>query len=205
MTVHDRYDDLIARLAARAHERCALLPDPVPPRDLAAAEERLGFALHPLLARLYTEIADGGFGPDDRFFPLDGPAGDPGALVAGYAARRSADPGDPGWFWPEGVVPLLTWGSEMIAAVDCRSAEGTVVLFDPNEADHDWANAWFKDADGLAGWLETSLAGTGWYADPDADDWGDLDAAVADDQLQSVELDRWGAQARARAGTPAAV
>lgn len=202
MTDHDPYDDLIARVAARAQDRCSPLPAAVSPPALAAAEERLGFALHPLLARLYTDIADGGFGPDDRLFPLDGGAA---SLSGGYAARRAADPADPDWFWPEGVVPLLTWGSDMIAAVDCRSAEGTVVLFDPNEADHDWANAWFRDAAGLAGWLETSLAGTGWYADPDSDGWGDLDDAVTDDQMQSVELAGWGAEARARAGQPAAV
>jgi hypothetical protein len=203
MTDQDRYDDLIARVAARAAQRCAPLPSPVSRPALAAAEQTLGFPLHPLLARLYLEIADGGFGPDYRLFALDGPATgkrDQGIVTADYAARRAADPQDPDWFWPEGVVPILTWGCGMLAGVDCRSAEGTVVLFDPNAAEGEWADAWFQDAGSLAEWLEISLSGRGWYTDPDADDdWGDLDAGVTDDQMQSVELDPWGKQARERA------
>ncbi len=204
MNDQDRYDDLLARVAARAGERCAPLPSPVSQQALAAAEETLGFALHPLLARLYREVADGGFGPEYRLFPLDGPAnadGDKGPLTSAYTARRAERPDDAGWFWPEGVVPFLTWGCGMLACVDSRSAEGTVLLFEPNPVDNDWAEAWFVDSDSLAEWLETSLAGRGWYIDPDADDdWGDLDAAVKDEDLQSVDLRPWAEQARARAG-----
>ncbi len=212
MTDQDRYDDLIARVAARAAERCAPLPPVVSPRALAAAEQNLGFALHPLLARLYQEIADGGFGPARRLFALDGPPGeqagaDGGPLAAAYLARRAKNPADPqdaGWFWPEGVVPVLTWGSGMLAAVDCRSAEGTVLLFDPESADGDWARAWFQDAGTLAEWLETSLTGRGWYADPDvADDWGDLDPDVSEDDMQSVDLPRWEPARSRAADTPA--
>lgn len=200
MNDHDHHDDLIARVAARAAERCAPLPPPVSPEALAAAEESLGFPLHPLLARLYREVADGGFGPEYRLFPLHGPVtgGDSGPLTARYAAARAGKPDDPGWFWPEGVVPFLTWGCGMLAAVDCRSAEGTVLLFEPNPVDGEWADAWFVDADGLAEWLETSLAGRGWYCDPDSeDDWGDT--GVADDEMQPVDLRRW-EQARSRVG-----
>lgn len=203
MNDQDRYDDLIARVAARAGERCAPLPPPVSQQALAAAEKTLGFALHPLLARLYQEVADGGFGPEYRLFPLDGPPtgdGAKGPVTSSYVARRAAGRQDAGQLWPEGVVPFLTWGSGMLACVDCRSPEGTVLLFEPQPADGDWADAWFVDADSLAEWLETSLAGRGWYTDPDADDdWGDLDAAVGDEELQSVDLRRWADQARARA------
>lgn len=215
MTDQDHYDDLIARVAARAAERCAPLSPVVSPQALAAAEETLGFALHPLLARLYQEIADGGFGPVHRLFPLDGPAGDDRDRVpvtAAYAARRAARPdgaepaGDrdgADWFWPEGVVPVATWDSGMLAAVDCRSDEGTVLLFDPESADGDWADAWFIDADSLARWLETSLSGRGWYVDPDVDDdWGNLGADVTEDQMQSVDLAPW-KPARSRAATVA--
>jgi SMI1 / KNR4 family (SUKH-1) len=209
MNDQDRYDDLIARVAARAGERCAPLPSPVSPQALAAAEKTLGFALHPLLARLYREIADGGFGPEYRLFALDGtaPGGAAaddtggGPLVAAYLAHRAGNPQDAGWFWPEGVVPFLTWGCGMLACVDCRSPEGTVLLFEPNPVDGDWAEAWFLDADSLAEWLETSLAGRGWYTDPDADDdWGDPADGVAEEDLQPVDLRRWAGQARARAG-----
>lgn len=204
MNDHDRYDDLIARVAERAGERCSPLRPPVSRQALAAAEETLGFPLHPLLARLYLQVADGGFGPDHRLFPLDGPRvsgdGTGGPLTRQYLARRAATPQDPGWFWPRAVAPFLSWGCGMLACVDCDSDEGTVLLFEPNPVDGDWADAWFVDCDGLAEWLETSLAGRGWYTDPDAaDDWGDLDAATADGDLQPVDLRRW-TGARARAG-----
>jgi hypothetical protein len=203
MTVHDRYDDLLVRVATRAEQRCAPLPSPVTQPALAAAEKALGFPLHPLLARLYREVGDGGFGPDSRLFALHGPGtGKRGAapVTAAYASLRAADPADPGWFWPEGVVPVLDWGCGMLACVDCRSSDGTVLLFEPNPVDGDWADAWFKDADGLAEWLETSLAGRGWYADPDADDdWGDRDAGITEDDMQPLDLHRWGTEARARA------
>jgi SMI1 / KNR4 family (SUKH-1) len=207
MNDQDRYDDLIARVAARAEERCAPLPPPVSRQGLAAAEETLGFALHPLLARLYREIADGGFGPEYRFLPLDGPAAGAaadGPLTSLYAVQRAERPDDPGWSWPQGVVPLLSWGCGMLACVDCASPAGTVLLFEPNPVDGDWADAWFVDSDSLAEWLETSLAGRGWYTDPDADDdWGDPDAAAADGELQSVDLRRWaGVRDRLGSGRP---
>lgn len=205
MNDQDRYDDLIARVAARAGERCAPLPPPVSQLALAAAEETLGFALHPLLARLYREVADGGFGPEYRLFPLVGPdqgSEDKGPLTAAYTALRAGRTEDEGWFWPEGVVPVATWGCGMLAGVDCRSSEGTVLLFEPNPVDGDWAEAWFVDADSLARWLETSLSGLGWYVDPDAeDDWGARDADATDDDLQPVDLRPW-AEARSRAAGP---
>ena len=206
MTDQDRYDDLIARVAARAAQRCAPLPPEVSPPALAAAERTLGFALPPLLARLYREVADGGFGPAGRLFPLDGTLGDDpdrGPAVPAYLARREKNPGDPGdggWFWPEGVLPLLSWGNGMLAAADCRTEGVPVLLFDPESADGDWAHAWFEDADGLADWLETSLSGRGWYADPGAPDpWGRAPEGLTEDQMQSVDLARW-PRARERVG-----
>lgn len=62
-----------------------------------------------------------------------------------------------------GVLPILDWGCAMYAAVDCRSETATVLLFEPNAMTDDGAAAWFVDAGSLAEWLETWLAGTGWY------------------------------------------
>lgn len=67
-------DDLLQRVAARATQQAVeegrSLRPPVSDADLDLAEEQLGFRLHPLLRRLYSEIADGGFGPEYRLFPL---------------------------------------------------------------------------------------------------------------------------------------
>ncbi|PWI42748.1 SMI1/KNR4 family protein [Streptomyces sp. ICBB 8177] len=204
MTAPVPHDDLLARVADRARRRCPDMPPPVSERALADAERALGFPLHPLLARLYREVGDGGFGPEYRFFRLDGsePVSEThGPVTLAYRRRREPHAKDPGWFWPEGVVPVMTWGCGMLACVDCRSPEGTVLLFEPNPVDGDWADAWFLDAHGLAQWLETSLSGRGWYAYPGADDsWADPEQALSEEELDSVDLPRWGAEARARAG-----
>lgn len=43
-----------------------------PVKQIADAEAMLGYALHPLLRRLYLEIANGGFGPDGwRLMPVE--------------------------------------------------------------------------------------------------------------------------------------
>ncbi|WP_431315794.1 SMI1/KNR4 family protein [Streptomyces murinus] len=130
---------------------------------------RLGFALHPLLRRLYREVADGGFGPDYRLLPLLGPGP---SVVGEYLARREASVAVEHPEWPAGVVPILTWGCAMYAGVDCLSAEGQVLLFEPNPySGGSWAECWFLDSAGLAVWLETWLAGTGWFEEdaPDRD------------------------------------
>jgi hypothetical protein len=115
----------------------------------------LGFALPPLLVRLYPEVANGGFGPDYKLFPLISPQGC--TAVAAYQELREQPR------WPEGVLPILDWGCGMYAAVDCYSADATVLLFEPNAVEDDWSRAWFVDAESLSDWLETWISGVGWY------------------------------------------
>lgn len=40
--------------------------------EIDRAEERLGFGLHPLLAAIYRDFANGGFGPDYQLLSLTG-------------------------------------------------------------------------------------------------------------------------------------
>ncbi|MFD8595080.1 SMI1/KNR4 family protein [Kitasatospora sp. NPDC059646] len=161
ITVVIDIDDLVQRIAIRAGADRGCLPGPVAGARIAEAEAQLGFALHPLLARLYGEVADGGFGPEYQLLPLLGP----GSTVVGeYLARREASVGVEHPEWPEGVVPILTWGCAMYAGVDCFSEDGQVLLFEPNPySGGSWDQCWFLDSVGLAEWLETWLAGTGWY------------------------------------------
>lgn len=49
-----------------------LLQSPVSAAELAKAERKLGFRLHPLLATLYRKVGNGGFGPADSVLPLSG-------------------------------------------------------------------------------------------------------------------------------------
>lgn len=161
-------DDLIRRVAVRAASDTEDLPAPLGEARIAEAGAQLGFALHPLLARLYREVADGGFGPDYHLLPL---LGEGAGAVGEYLARREASVGAEHPEWPEGVVPILTWGCGMYAGVDCLSEEGQVLLFEPNPySGGAWDECWFLDSAGLAAWLETWLAGTGWYEEDAADE-----------------------------------
>ncbi|MEE4495905.1 SMI1/KNR4 family protein [Streptomyces sp. BE230] len=164
-------DDLLQRIATRAASDNKDLPEPVDDARIAEAERQLGITLHPLLARLYREVADGGFGPDYRLLPLLGPGS---SVVGEYLTRREASVGAEHPEWPEGVVPILTWGCAMDAGVDCLSEDGQVLLFEPNPySGGSWEQCWFLDSPGLAAWLETWLAGTGWFEEG-AFDRGDL-------------------------------
>ncbi|MEU7073096.1 SMI1/KNR4 family protein [Streptomyces narbonensis] len=153
-------EDLVHRVAAKARATSTTLPPAASAEEVASAEAVLGFPLPPLLASLYREVANGGYGPDYQLLPLVG-AGR--TVLSEYQSERSASAKDETPYWPAGVLPILDWGCAMYAAVDCRSETATVLLFEPNAIDEDGATAWFVDAESLAGWLETWLTGTGWY------------------------------------------
>ena len=164
-------DDLVHRVALRAASESDQLAGGADAQRIEQAQQRLGFALHPLLARLYREVADGGFGPEYQLLPLLGPGP---SVVGEYLVRRQASAHAEHPQWPEGVVPIMTWGCGMYAAVDCLSVDGQVLLFEPNPySGGPWDECWFLDAQSLAAWLETWLTGMGWY-EQEAVDRGDL-------------------------------
>ncbi|AWZ06977.1 MULTISPECIES: SMI1/KNR4 family protein [unclassified Streptomyces] len=127
------------------------LPAPLDSAGPRRAEARLGFALPPLLAALYTRVADGGFGPEYGLLPLE-------RAVAEYASMRGS-----AWRWPEGVLPIADFGCAMRACVDCRSETAQVLLFEPNSGDP--GLAWFLESPGLADWLRGWLDGTAWFSE----------------------------------------
>lgn len=156
------FDGLIARVAAHA---AATSPAPLPPvateADLVETERQLGFSLHPLLRRLYTDVANGGFGPEYLLMPLTGDD-EVESIVGEYAAFTTEREKDRR-IWPVGVLPVLTYGCGMYAGVDCTDPNGAVLLYEPNGGTENLAEAWFLDAEGLAAWLESWIAGKGWY------------------------------------------
>ena len=100
---------------------------------VAAAEKELGFALPPLLKRIYIEIGNGGFGPGYGLYGLSANVGEddyPEALEAIYAALR-AEPPQGFSSWPEGLIPLCTWGCAIDSYVDCTDAKYAVSVFNP--------------------------------------------------------------------------
>ncbi|MEV7544428.1 SMI1/KNR4 family protein [Streptomyces sp. NPDC089915] len=133
------------------------LPVPLGAGEGDRAAHRLGFALPPLLAALYTRVGDGGFGPEYGLLPLR-------QAMAEYEAGRASD-----WGWPEGVLPIADLGCGMYACVDCRSESAGVLLFEPNPGDP--GLAWYHLSPSLGHWLRDWLDGTGWFREEE--EWGE--------------------------------
>lgn len=160
----DEFDDLVhsvrAWAATAAEERGGRLPEPATAEQIVAAEARLGFVLHPLLKRLYREVADGGFGPDGwRLMPVERLMMFPHVDVPPGQARE----------WPDRVVAVMDVGCAMLSAIDCADPGGQVLLMDPNAFESGQPQAWSLDAVTLAQWLEGWLDGSSWLVEQDAD------------------------------------
>ena len=94
--------------------------------DVAEAEEIIGYALPPLLRRIYLEVANGGVGP---FIGIDGVRGGHASNGTGmldmyqdYLSADLADDEPPAP--PPGVVFLCDWGCANWSLLDCREPEG---------------------------------------------------------------------------------
>ncbi|MBB5873272.1 hypothetical protein F4553_006706 [Allocatelliglobosispora scoriae] len=155
----DHFATLLARITGRALDDEEELPAPPTEAAIAEAEAAIGFALHPLLAAVYRRVGDGGFGPGELLLPLLGD-GTTESAVSAYLTSRTEFAGTE-WAWPEGVLPILTWGCGMYAAVDCRAEAGTVLLFEPNPGDPD--QAWWIDSPSLDAWWAHYVEDSGWW------------------------------------------
>jgi len=162
--VMDEFEDVVHRVRtwalAAADERGVQLPGRASAEQIADAEAMLGYALHPLLKRLYLEIANGGFGPDGwRLMPVE-------RLTT--CPRVDVPPGQPRG-WPDQVVAVMDVGCAMLSAVDCGDPSGQVLLMDPNAFDSGQPEAWSLDAATLAQWLEGWLDGSSWLVEQDVE------------------------------------
>ncbi len=136
---------------------------PLTPHMLTRAEEDLGFSLPPLLRRIYTEVANGGFGYSYGLLGLlAGPRDDEDRdAVQLYLDSRDIDPDDPHWQWPHGLLPIADLGCNMLHCVQCTRPDAPVVLFDPNahERSEPWDDAFFPSAPSLVAYFEAWLDG----------------------------------------------
>lgn len=98
---------------------------PVTRVEVRTLEEQFGHRLPPSVTELYTQIANGGFGPSYGLMRLD-------EAKALYDEFRAPDANDPHWRWPEAVLPLVSLGCGMYFCVDCVSDDARVVWFEPN-------------------------------------------------------------------------
>jgi hypothetical protein len=128
-------------------------------RELAAAEARLRFPLPPLVRALYTQVADGGYGPGHGVIEL---AGDEYSLVGCREQMDLTDADSPGdrW-WPERLVPFVSWGCLYFSGIDCSRLSCPVFFYDNDRAvgDATLADCLFPEATSLAEWLSAWLDG----------------------------------------------
>ncbi len=134
-------DDLLPLIRERVSSSRAGRPaaeslvfEPASASAIEEAEESLDFALPLLLKRVLLEIGNGGFGPGHGLLGVRGGATDEhgSSLVDLYDSLSAKNPEDPGWIWPDRLVPICPWGDSTYSCIDCSGLEGRVVTFDAN-------------------------------------------------------------------------
>ncbi|MFE5096176.1 SMI1/KNR4 family protein [Streptomyces sp. NPDC056638] len=125
------------------------MPPPATSEAVAETEEVIGFLLPPLLRRLYIEVANGGFGPDEGILGVRG-----GAFQGNFAdiAELYQDGPDSSGHIPAGLVLIYDWGCTLWSLVDFRDPTG------PMRCNHQGEH--WPQGITLAEWLTSTLAGT---------------------------------------------
>jgi len=135
------------------------LPQPASAVGIADCETAIGRSLPHALRQLYSEVADGGFGPGAGFFGLE-------RITEVYGEMMGQPTGPQNHAWPPNLLPLV----DSEPGYDCVDVDsGEIIGWDPAEVD-DYSNAgWqrsFKPlAPTLGAWLEA------WLDRPSPGDW----------------------------------
>lgn len=108
--------------------------EPASAQAIAEAEQNLDFALPPVLKQVLLEVGNGGFGPGHGLLGVRGGATDEhgNSMLDLYDGLSATNPDDPGWRWPERLVPLCPWGDSTYSCIDCSVPEGQLVTYDAN-------------------------------------------------------------------------
>jgi len=133
------------------------------PTTLANDEARLGFALPPLLKQLFLEFGNGGFGPGYGLIGMTGGAPDDTGKTALeiYLQFRSADEEEPGFCWPQSLLPICHWGCASLSCISCDEQDYPMYIFDPNAHSEEtsWKDAFFKEAPAFESWITSWAEG----------------------------------------------
>lgn len=167
---------------------------PATTEQILATERALGFPLPPILHTLYSQIANGGFGPGYGLHGVLGGFNEAGNLVDGYTFQITHaelvdlevyapkglihDPIDlPDTVWPRYLLYLCDWDYATTSCLD--AVTGCVYLCRPSRI-NSRSFTLLLEAPSLQNWLELWLAGelkdNGQYIkNPDEQDEGDLE------------------------------
>jgi hypothetical protein len=98
--------------------------------DVANAEAELGFALPPLITRLFMEVSNGIAGFAYDIMGLQGGcASDSGTLVEAYLSFRAGEDYKAGP-WKAGMLPFCNWGCAIYSCVDCADSSHPVFTYE---------------------------------------------------------------------------
>lgn len=179
-------DALLERLHALAWGAGGVVPyptamptGPFPPlalSELERAEQKIGYRLPDLLRRIYTEIGDGGFGPEGGLASLTDGHRPPGTLTDWHCALTIHDQ-RPGWAPPRSWFFLTGGGCSMEWYVSLIAVDHPVLLYDADG----WVPEWGQEPhDGLR-YATSSLRHWLWT-------WAD-GGNVWDEALQTIHQD----------------
>jgi hypothetical protein len=158
----DRFKDgaIQTRLAEQilgegAHGYTNKMPLPASLEQVEQAERELGFHLPLLLRRIYTEIANGGFGPGYGLLglPPDGATDDDGETAISLTLAIP-DPTDPDeYIWPDYLLPVCYYGDNIYACLDCSTEESAVFRWDAGNLEavpfatslQSWLENWIQE------------------------------------------------------------
>jgi hypothetical protein len=144
---------------AEQFERDMSTPTPSPDLQRAtaeavlAAEEALALTIPPMLARVYMEVADGGFGPGGGLLSLDEIVRQTRELRSGDIVPRNRE-------WPATYLPLVHLDPGW-ACVD--TATGAILEWDPEDmtermSEERWRETFSEVAPSVEAWLTKWLA-----------------------------------------------
>lgn len=142
---------------------------PATEADVSDAEKELGFPLPPLLREIYLNVGNGGIGPGYKILGVKGGhKSDEGDSISElYTSLQGADPEDPKWEWPKGIVPFCHWGCAIYSCFDANKENYPVIWFDPNmrEIGEPMEQQFIPHRESLQSWLQGWINGEDLWAE----------------------------------------
>jgi hypothetical protein len=122
---------------------------PVTQEDLLQAEKLLGYALPPLLQRIYLEVGNGGFGPGYGLVPLFTPEQEDEYFFRSIVHTTLHERGK---YWPETLLFICDWGCFITSSIDVSLPGCPIVRSEQGQH-------WGIEAPSLYHWLRAWLDG----------------------------------------------